>query len=83
MNLNPTRIRNARVLVIDGEIWQYKIGKSYTHIWPPPSRGGKKLIKRTHEIAGRSPDTLERGQYKKTSDGMVTPSDVEKYIRTL
>jgi len=77
MNLDPVRISGARRIVVNGEVWQYKIGRSYVHIWTPR---GRKLIKRAHEVAGRTPDVLERGQWKKTSDGMITPADVERFV---
>lgn len=66
-----------RYIVIGSERWEYKIGKSYAHIWTPR---GKKVIINSNTVNGTAPFTFERGQYKRTSDGMVTPKDVREYI---
>jgi hypothetical protein len=42
--------------------------------------GDKKRVIDYSTLTGRSWDTLERGQHKRTSDGMVTPDDVREYI---
>lgn len=68
----------VRKVHIGPEIWEYRIGKGYTSIFSP---NGKKFLAKNWDIVGNTPDIFERGQYKKTDDGMVTPSLVKDYIQ--
>ena len=43
---------------------------------------GNKHVAKVWEVKGVHPDIMERGRWKKTSDGMVMPSEIEQYIRT-
>ena len=72
----PTK--KSRMIVIEGETWYYQIGGFSCAFWNPE---GKKYVNRTNIVANRSWDVLERGEYKKTSDGMITPKDIRKYIQ--
>jgi hypothetical protein len=67
-----------RTLVVDGKAYQYRIGHHSMVLVHPD---GKKEIVRLAVIANRTPDTIDRGRWKKTSDGMITPKHVEGYIR--
>lgn len=69
-----------RKLIVDGEAWSYYVGGTYTVLRAPD---GKKKVVSSSTVTGRSPDTFDRGQWKKTSDGMVRPSDVVAYIRKI
>jgi len=60
------------------QVWEYRIGKGAVVIQPPDGR--KKIVVDLSTLTGRSWNVLERGQHKMTSDGMVTPGDVKKYI---
>jgi hypothetical protein len=44
-----------------------------------PERKKKTLVKLS-AITGTTPDTIERGRWKKSSDGMVLPSQIRRYI---
>ncbi len=63
---------------VDGVTWRYQLGRGNAVIVLPD---GKKVIVGYARLTDRSPDTIERGQYKGTSDGMVTPEHVRRYIR--
>lgn len=66
-----------RVLSVLGRDFDCIIGNSVTCIWDDR---GKKYVVTNPAIKGVSPDTFERGQRKKTSDGMVTPKEVCDWI---
>lgn len=74
---SPRPARKARRLYIHGRPWWYKIGRCYAHIWNP---SGEKHIRTISDVRGLPSDVIDRGQYKKTRDGMVCPSHVERYI---
>lgn len=59
------------------DVWLYRLGRGNAVITSPQ---GKKTRVRYETLTGRSPNTLERGQWKKTSDGMICPSHVKSYI---
>ena len=69
-----------RKLELPSGTWHYKIGVSSAQIRGP---NGEDANVGAHEINGRTPDTLERGRHKKTTDGMVTPGDVRRYIENV
>lgn len=68
-----------RKLTIEDKVWEYQLGKGNAVIKSPDN---KKTVVDYVKLTGRSWDTLERGQYKKTSDGMVTPQHIKSYIQT-
>lgn len=63
---------------MDGKVWGYRIGQQFAVIHLPGTI--RKKIVTLAIITGRTPDTIDRGKWKKTSDGMVTPSDIKAYI---
>lgn len=69
--------RKRRRITVRGEVFTYTIGTGSVRItWPD---GSSRAVLLT-VVTGRSEDVLERGQWKKTSDGMVTPKDIAAYI---
>lgn len=66
-----------RKLELASGTWRYKVGVSGAQIRGP---GGESLNVSAHDLNGRTPGNLERGRDKKTTDGMVTPGDVRRYI---
>ena len=66
-----------RKLHIGNEEWQYRVGDGTIVVVPP---NGKKAYVPCHEVKGCSSDDFERGKWKKTSDGMITPSELKAYI---
>ena len=67
-----------RKLAIGEAVWEYQLGKGNAVIKSPDN---KKTVVAYTKLTGRSWDILERGQYKKTSDGMVTPKHIKDYIQ--
>jgi len=75
-----SRKRIRRVYIQDKE-YKYKIAKSNTIIIYLSESTTHYVL--PHIIVGNSPDDFDRGQRGKTSDGMVTPALVAKYITKL
>jgi len=69
--------RNCRKIEVNGKTFQYLIGRSAVVIYDDTD---KRHYARVDEVKGLSPDIIERGRYKKTSDGMVTPKNVAHWI---
>jgi len=67
-----------RKVHINNQEWQYHIGQGTVVIQSPD---GKKSYHKIHLVKGVcEPDIIDRGRYKRTSDGMVKPSEVKNYI---
>lgn len=62
-----------RKLVVDGKEYTYTVGKDFAIV---KFEGRKIATIFLHEIKD-----VERGRWKKTSDGMITPSEIAEYIR--
>ncbi len=73
----PTK--KVRKLVLASGTYWYRVGKSSQTIVVWESDGTRHLTSNM-EVTGRSPDTVERGLWKKTSDCSVTPQDIRLYI---
>jgi hypothetical protein len=71
-----------RKIHIQNHIWEYRVGRQNVVIRSPQGFGKiKGAIVSCHIIKGLSnPDTFDRGKHKRTSDGMVKPSEVKAYI---
>ena len=70
-------MKGERTVTVDGKTWGYRVGVGNTVIVAPD---GKKTIVKNHVLAGTTPSMFERGQYKHTRDGMVTPGHLYGYI---
>lgn len=66
-----------RAIHIDNKIYEYEVGKNATRINLP---NGQRVVVANHELKGVTPDTFERGQWKRTSDGALTLAEVKAYI---
>jgi len=69
---------SRRVIVIRDEKWICDFGRGAVGIRSPID--GHRTIVGYSELTGRSWNVLERGQWKKTRDGMVCPGHVRRYI---
>lgn len=78
MRRKTTILSGFRKLIIDGQVWGFRVG-SGTAVLAGPD--GKKRPVDLSVLTGRSHAILERGRYKRTSDGAVTPGMVVAYIR--
>lgn len=74
-------MKGLRKIVVPGpEHWTYKVFLSCTLLFDPK---GKKYVVPTTHMTGRDWNTLERGQWKKTDDGWVTPRHIAEFIQQL
>lgn len=67
-----------RAITVEGETYRWKCGRSFVII--QNSEGKRILEDHAHNVKGLDPFTFEKGQYKRTSDGMITPEDIRKAI---
>ena len=65
-----------RRITVRGVEYRYVVGTAFVKIIGPVASRAVPLT----EIKGVGWDAIERGHWKKTSDGMVFPSEVAAYI---
>ena len=71
--------RRGRLIVIGNVAWRWRVGKGATVI--AYSEDGCRVVEDAWRICGlSSPDDFDRGKWKRTQDGMVTPKLVEKWL---
>jgi len=71
--------KRGRKIVVDGKEWAYRVGKISVIAY---SEDGERRCEPAWKILGLDcPDTFARGQWKKTSDGMLTPKAVAEWLR--
>ena len=71
--------RKGRPLVVDGVRWKWRAGKGGGVV--AHSERGKRLQSQAWTVKGiTDPEIFARGQWKRTSDGMVKPADVAAWI---
>jgi hypothetical protein len=68
---------SKRTFTVDGRKWTCEFGRGNVSI---RAEDGHRVVVDYHKLTGRSWDVIERGQWKKTSDGMITPACVKRYI---
>ena len=66
-----------RTINIEGLFWLYKIGRTTIDIRGP---NGQKFTPTCAEVKGLDLHFFERGRHKGTSDGMIGPGDIRKFI---
>jgi hypothetical protein len=66
-----------RKLTTPSGIWLYRVGTTYVSFTDPNRTRWRALVA---EVKGLTPDQVDRGRWKQTSDGMLTPSEVRAYI---
>jgi hypothetical protein len=66
-----------RSIALKSGTWQYYIGRSYVSFFGP---AGQRFYTECHIIKGVTAQVFERGRWKQTSDGMVTPKDIARYL---
>lgn len=62
---------------VGGKIWKYRIGRQNVVAFC----GNEKKVEKIWKIKGVSPETFERGQWKKTSDGMLFPKEIAEWLK--
>lgn len=66
-----------RKIVVEEQEFRWRVGSGCTAVI---TDGNKSHSVDGPALTGRSWDTIERGQNKKTSDGMILPSHIAKWI---
>jgi len=66
-----------RKIEVDGKEYEYRVGFSFTKIY----RLGISWLIDLSTLTGKSWESIERGRWKKTTDGMITSKMVEGWIR--
>jgi hypothetical protein len=66
-----------RKLTTPSGTWQYQVGTQYVSFVGPDRTRWRTTIA---EIKGLTPDQVDRGRWKVSSDGMLTPREVRTYI---
>lgn len=69
----------GRKIVVQGQEWHWNVRRGVTMINP----SGKSYHVDPEQIIQCTPDVYERGQWKRTTDGMVTPDRVAAFISDL
>lgn len=67
-----------RSITVGERRYAYRVGRQTTEV---RLDGAVKFRVDNHVLVGVTPDVFDRGQWKRTSDGMITPSMVAAEIR--
>lgn len=71
-------MKGSRKLILSGQKFEYRVGKGTTVIRREDNTVLAKVA--NHVLIGVDPDTYERGQHKRTSDGTVLPLHIQQFI---
>ena len=66
--------RKGRIIVVDGKVWKWQVGRSSV---VAHCEDGRRLCDLAANVTHRD---FHRGQWKYTEDGMVKPSDINHWI---
>lgn len=71
------RSRSWRGIDVGGVRYRWRFGRGTIEV-----RLGREVVLRrsSYDLAGITPDSFERGQWKRTSDGAVTPAMIRRAI---
>ena len=74
-------MKGGRTITVDRKKYRYRVGKGTTVI----RRADNSVLGKVpnYGLLGVTPDVFARGQWKRTSDGMVTPNQVARAIMGL
>ena len=71
---------NGRKIVVNGVEWKYTVSDKGTVL--AYSKTGQRACVHGCFINGTNdPNILDRGQYKKTRDGMITPKHIAEWLK--
>lgn len=70
-----------RNITVDDVVYWYHIGQGKMKLRHP---SGKSTTHCLCDVKGMgfTPDTVDRGRWKKTTDGMITPGEVARFIQS-
>lgn len=69
---------STRTIEVKGTTWNYRVGKGGGVV--AHSDDGQRRFAHAWDIKGSTPDVFERGQHKKTTDGMVRPGELRRWL---
>jgi hypothetical protein len=69
----------GRRIVVDGEVWTWRVGRGGGVV--ARSEDGEVRKAKAWDLKGLTPDNFERGKWKETSDGMLRPREVAKWLK--
>lgn len=67
-----------REIYVNNKIWKFRIGKGSAVIRSPDK--GPSYIVDLSTLTGRFSGVIERGRWKRTQDGQVTPKHIKEWI---
>ncbi len=70
----------GRLIVVDGVRWKWRCGKRGGVV--AYSEHGERKFAHASEIKHITPDEFDRGQWKRTESGRVTPSEIAEWLKT-
>ena len=76
--LQQRHVRKSRRVHVNGKVWIYRVGKGGGVVIYGPN--DERISMYASWLKGQTPDLFERGQWKKTSDGMLKPRHVKRFI---
>ena len=71
-------LKGWRRVHVEGRVWLYRVGRGGGVIVHGPS--GERVRLHAANLKGQWPSDFERGQWKRTSDGELTPAHVKTFI---
>ena len=69
--------RSGRNIVVGGISWEYTVGSGDIVAY---SENGERKCEGIHVLKGTDPDSVDRGRWKKTTDGMLRPREVARWL---
>lgn len=75
--MSDLRSRPGRLIIVDGIPWTYRVGRSSVIAY---SETGERRCDLLYGVKGLEPQAFERGQRKRTMDGMIAPGDVARWL---
>lgn len=70
-----------RKITVSGKKFLFKVGIGYIEI--RDENRTKKITVNNAQLKGLEPQTFEKGKWKGTQDGMITPREIEAYLKKI
>jgi len=78
-NIDRFSSRKGRKIVVDGVQWKYAVPRFGSIL--AYSERGDRLCDYDNVVAHLDPDVFDRGKWKRTYDGTITPKMIAQWIR--
>lgn len=78
MKTRSLESRRGRLINVGGVMWKWFCGRGGVVAF---SEKGERKFEWASTIKGISPDAWDRGHWKKSGDGALTPGDVAKWLK--